>query len=82
MLCYAMLCYATLYYTILYYTILYSNLNYNMLYCKANEQLLEGCTPVLEFIRYMMVREPQRRPSIAAAVKKFEAATAEALGGA
>lgn len=46
---------------------------------EANEQLLEGCMPLVEFIRYMLVRDPQRRPTIAAAVHKFRAAADDSL---
>jgi len=46
---------------------------------EANCRLLEGNVPLIEYIRYMLVRDPQRRPTIAAACKKFEVAAAGAL---
>lgn len=45
----------------------------------ANVELLEGCAPLAEFIRYMLVRDPQHRPSIASAFRRFRHTTAEAL---
>jgi len=45
----------------------------------ANVERLEGCTPLVEFIRYMLVREPQHRPTISAVLRRYRIAAAEAL---
>lgn len=46
---------------------------------EANCRLLEGNLPLLEYIRYVLVRDKNARPSISAAIKKFECTAAEAL---
>lgn len=46
---------------------------------EANIRLFEGNMPLLEFLRFMLVREPERRPSIASVIKKFELYAAEAI---
>eukprot|EP00429_Kryptoperidinium_foliaceum_P049433 CAMPEP_0176121960 /NCGR_PEP_ID=MMETSP0120_2-20121206/61406_1 /TAXON_ID=160619 /ORGANISM="Kryptoperidinium foliaceum, Strain CCMP 1326" /LENGTH=422 /DNA_ID=CAMNT_0017456545 /DNA_START=18 /DNA_END=1283 /DNA_ORIENTATION=- len=46
---------------------------------EANVKRLEGCEALLEFMRYMLIRDPQRRPSIRSALQKFRFASEEAL---
>eukprot|EP00927_Polykrikos_kofoidii_P066131 TRINITY_DN61787_c0_g1_i1.p1 TRINITY_DN61787_c0_g1~~TRINITY_DN61787_c0_g1_i1.p1 ORF type:complete len:1186 (-),score=190.20 TRINITY_DN61787_c0_g1_i1:121-3522(-) len=44
-----------------------------------NCRLLENNAPLIEFIRYLLVRDPKRRPTIKAVQVKFNAASIEAL---
>jgi serine/threonine protein kinase len=46
---------------------------------EANCRLLEGNVPLIDFIRYMLQRNAEARPSVSAAIKKFDSAAQEAL---
>lgn len=46
---------------------------------ESNIRRLEGNTPLIDFIRYVLVRDPQRRPTITAVAKKFESSAEEAI---
>ncbi|CAE8681072.1 unnamed protein product, partial [Polarella glacialis] len=48
---------------------------------EVNERRLGGKGPLVEFLRYLLAPSPERRPNIEAALKKFDAAAAEALRG-
>lgn len=48
---------------------------------EANARLLESCPSLVDYIRHVLVRDPQRRPNIVALVQRFEVAAAETLRG-
>lgn len=46
-----------------------------------NVRRLGGSAPLIEYIRYLLVRDPLKRPTIEAAMKKFETIAIDALAG-
>eukprot|EP00930_Biecheleria_cincta_P043099 TRINITY_DN29629_c0_g2_i1.p1 TRINITY_DN29629_c0_g2~~TRINITY_DN29629_c0_g2_i1.p1 ORF type:complete len:2869 (-),score=436.17 TRINITY_DN29629_c0_g2_i1:60-7904(-) len=46
-----------------------------------NVRRLGGSAPLVEYIRYLLVRDPLKRPDIEAAMKKFETIATDALAG-
>eukprot|EP00435_Cladocopium_sp_Y103_P043263 s983_g12.t1 len=49
---------------------------------EENERRLDHNGPLLEYLRFLLVRDADRRPTIQMAIKKFESTTMEVLGSA